>query len=62
MEFNNKGWKSIAFAPENKVVMTKIDDRLGVRNVQRLKKIGNLWFYPDGKMYVYYAPTHFLIE
>jgi hypothetical protein len=38
--------------------MTKIDDADGVRNVQPLKRSGNLWFFPDGGMYVYYVPTH----
>lgn len=40
------------------IVQTKIDDADGVRNVQRLKRIGNLWFHPDGKMSVDYTPTH----
>ena len=45
-------------APEGIVVDTKIDDSKGVRNEQPLKRQGNLWFYPDGWMYVYYTPTH----
>lgn len=44
--------------PDGKVVHTKIDDAKGCRNEQALKRIGNLWFYPDGSMYVYYVPTH----
>lgn len=45
--------------PENgKVVKTKIDDYKGVRNYAELKRINNLWFLPDGSMYVYYTPTH----
>lgn len=40
------------------VVETKIDDNKGVRNQQPLKRVGNLWFFPDGLMYVYYTPTH----
>lgn len=44
--------------PENTVVMTKIDDGRGVRNEQTLKRMKNLFFHPDGKMYVYYTPTH----
>ena len=51
-------WKPIETAPENEVVMTKIDDKDGVRNEQRLKRQGNLWFFPDMSMYVYYRPTH----
>lgn len=45
-------------APEGVVVETKIDDEAGVRNVTTLKRIGNLWWTPDGEMYVYYRPTH----
>lgn len=52
-------WQPAINAPENIVVMTKIDDRGGVRNEQRLKRRSNLWWLPDGAMYVYYAPTHF---
>lgn len=43
---------------EGLIVQTKIDDVDGIRNVQRLKRIGRLWFHADGKMYVYYTPTH----
>ena len=44
--------------PENKIVMTKIDDVNGCRNEQPLKRMGKLWFLPDESMYVYYTPTH----
>jgi hypothetical protein len=44
--------------PEGAVVATKIDDGTGVRNEQPLKRVGRLWFFPDGSMYVYYTPTH----
>jgi len=44
--------------PEEKVVETKIDNDKGCRNVQKLKRRKNLWFFPDGSMYVYYTPTH----
>ena len=46
--------------PPNKIeVETKLDDALlGVRNVQTLKRSGNLWLFPDMSMYVYYHPTH----
>lgn len=40
------------------VVSTKVDDGKGVRNVQQLKRSGRLWWTPDGKVYVYYTPTH----
>jgi hypothetical protein len=44
--------------PEGREVMTKIEDADGVRNVAKLKRVGNLWFTTDGSMYVYYRPTH----
>lgn len=40
------------------VVDTKIDDEKGARNEAPLKRQGNLWFFADGSMYVYYTPTH----
>ncbi len=55
----NYNWNSISLAPEGIVVMTKIDDADGERNVQKLKKQKRLWFTEDGEMYVYYTPTHF---
>lgn len=53
-------WISIAekLPPENKVVETRIDDGEYIRNEQKLKRCGNLWWLPDGSMYVYYMPTH----
>lgn len=60
-------WQPIDTAPENRVVLTKIDDAHGVRNEQPLKRQGNLWWtVNDNKcrrccpldMYVYYTPTH----
>lgn len=51
-------WKLIGSAPEGVTIMTKIDDEKGERNIQSLKKRDNLWWVPDGSMYVYYAPTH----
>lgn len=42
--------------PENQEVETKIDDHMGVRNEQTLKRVGRLWY--AGDMYVYYTPTH----
>lgn len=39
--------------PENVVVETQ--DSAG--SVQNLKRVGNLWWTPDGGMYVYYVPT-----
>lgn len=48
---------------EGVIVETRISDHHGVRNVQPLKRMGRLWFTPDGdtpggEMYVYYVPTH----
>ena len=45
--------------PETGVVVdTKIDNEKGCRNETKLMRQGNLWFFPDGSMYVYYTPTH----
>ena len=48
----------IQLPPEGLVVDTKIDDTDGVRNEQPLKRLSAMWYFPDGAMYVYYAPTH----
>lgn len=44
--------------PEGVIVETKIDDERGCRNEGKLYRRRNLWFVPDGSMYVYYTPTH----
>lgn len=44
--------------PQDIVVMTKIDDAQGSRNVGPLRLHGRLWFVPDKSIYVYYTPTH----
>lgn len=51
-------WQPAETAPNGEKVLTKIDDDNGERNVQPLKRDGNLWWVPDGSMYVYYRPTH----
>ena len=51
-------WHTIDSAPEGIVVKTKIEDAGGVRSVQNLVRRGRLWWTPDGRMYVYYTPTH----
>jgi hypothetical protein len=51
-------WRPASTAPDGVEVMTKIDDARGVRNETTLKRRGNLWWFPDGSMYVYYTPTH----
>lgn len=43
--------------PDGVIVKTMISDIHGERNIQTLKRMRNLWFYPDGSMYVYYTPT-----
>jgi hypothetical protein len=48
---------SMELPPINVVVNTRINDGNGIRNEQTLKRGGNLWFTPDGGMYVYYTPT-----
>ena len=42
---------------DGKVAETKIHDQRGQRNYQRLKRMGRLWFLPNGGIYVYYTPT-----
>jgi hypothetical protein len=53
-------WKKITviMPDEGLIIETKVDNGDGERNVQKLKRQGNLWFLPDGSMYVYYTPTH----
>lgn len=57
-------WKTIDSAPENKPVLTKIDDAHGVRNEQKLTKWRSFWWYPEPEnaVYVYYTPTHWWEE
>lgn len=53
-------WKSTqtVLPPENVLVHTKIDDKHGCRNEQKLMRVGNIWVIESGRMYVYYCPTH----
>lgn len=53
-------WLPIESAPDGIEVLTKIDDHNGVRNETTLIRRGNLWWMPDGSMYVYYKPTHWM--
>jgi hypothetical protein len=46
---------------DGRVVETKIEDENGARNQCTLFRRGNLWFFPDASMYVYYTPTHWRI-
>lgn len=54
------GWVRCAdhLPPQDVDVETKIDDERGVRNVQKLRRHSNLWWFPDMSMYIYYSPTH----
>ena len=66
MNIDEKTWISCSdlLPPTDEVVETKIDDEHGPRNIQNLKRFRrepdcrDLWFTPDGGMYVYYTPTH----
>lgn len=49
---------SVGLPTNDTVVLTKIADKDGERNFQKLRRRNNLWFLPDGSMYVYYTPTH----
>jgi len=52
-------WRRIDSAPEKQPVRTVIRNEMGgERNEQTLTRSGNLWFFPDMSMYVYYTPTH----
>ena len=47
-------WKHTATElPENDVVVDAMDSG---GHVQDLKRDGNLWWFPDGSMYVYFTP------
>jgi hypothetical protein len=51
-------WQPIETAPQGELILTKIHDADGARNVAWLKRDGRLWWLRDGSMYVYYQPTH----
>lgn len=60
-------WMPIESAPEGVEVMTKIHDENGERNIQSLIKKTRIpgatrpmFWTPDGSMYVYYTPTHWM--
>lgn len=61
---NQKKWINVSeqLPPEDIIVETKIDDSRGCRNEQKLKRRGNLWFLPNGGIYVYYTPTHWRVN
>lgn len=55
-------WQTIDSAPNQRPVMTRIDDENGVRNEQAMTRRDRLWFiearHGQSEMYVYYQPTH----
>jgi hypothetical protein len=66
MSTDNATWTRCShhLPPVNEVVMTKIDDALGIRNEQPLKLMLSsenrmLWYTATVRpAYVYYTPTH----
>ncbi len=50
-------WLKIDSAPENQVVMTRVDDGSGARCEQPMSRSGRLWFGECGSS-TYYTPTH----
>jgi 5-methylcytosine-specific restriction endonuclease McrA len=50
-------WLAITTAPEGVPVLTKIEDKWGQRNVQKLIRQGEAWFRARGGK-VFYTPTH----
>jgi hypothetical protein len=55
---DHEHWNTIETAPAEEEIWTKIDDKDGERNVQKLIRSRHLWWVPGKMMYVYYAPTH----
>lgn len=53
-------WRPIAEAPQNIVIMTRVDDGQGIRYERPLMWDGLWWLKPDTRMYVYYTPTHWM--
>lgn len=55
------GWVCIRcggrLPPENQPVLTKIEDRSGIRNEAKLTRRGRTWHFLNG-MTVPYIPTH----
>ncbi len=51
---NDANWTPVekALPPEGEVVQIMMHDG----SVSTLKRVGNLWFIPDGSMYVYFTP------
>lgn len=51
-----RSWKPIETMPEGREVWTRVLDAQGERMVQKLRRMGRLYF--GGGVYVYYQPTH----
>jgi hypothetical protein len=51
-----------AMPKDGLTVLTKVEDERGLRNIQKLKLNGRLWWLADGSMYVYYRPTHWQLS
>lgn len=58
-------WTPVSEPPDtDRAVETKIHDKDGIRNEQRLRNVRRpgaargLWYREDMSMYVYYIPTH----
>jgi hypothetical protein len=66
MKWSNANWISVLeqLPPVGKIVKTKIHDKKGCRNEQKLKfHESGLWFTTEifNAMYVYYQPTHWAL-
>jgi hypothetical protein len=48
--------------PVGKIIKTRIETSLGIRNESELIFERNLWWMADKSMYVYYTPTHWFME
>lgn len=45
--------------PQGVILNTCLYRDREIHNEQRLIRKGNLWFFTDMSMYVYYTPTHY---
>jgi hypothetical protein len=48
--------------PENVVVETRVSDHRGISRSRFLKRVGRLWFVPDGSDFVNRPPTHWKLR
>ena len=47
-------WHNVIHDPPPENVVVEVENNGGAL----LKKSGNLWWFPDGSMYVYYTPEY----